>query len=138
MLSSSETLATYKYGSLLDLTLDHRFVQSCRKYCSYKSSTDRVADGTTSFVHLFTGNLVDLQLRESNDHRTIVLPSSLVSPSRNGTMIGSTAAVEPNFSLPHTSTKGSGQGCPSLRASNDHHTMIPPSLLVISSGMGAD
>jgi len=53
MLSSSETLATYKYGSLLDLTLDHRFVQSCRKYCSYKSSTDRVADGTTSFVYLF-------------------------------------------------------------------------------------
>jgi len=30
-------------------------VQSCRKYCSYKSSNDRVADGKSLFVYLFTG-----------------------------------------------------------------------------------
>jgi hypothetical protein len=60
------------------------------------------------------------------------------------------AAVEPNSPLLQTSTKGSGRGCPSLRASSDHsfivgalrarrapdRSLLLPSSLVISQGWG--
>ena len=44
-----------------------------------------------------------------------------------------------NLPTPHTSHKGSGRGFPFLRASNEHiPIMLLLSLLVASSGMGAD
>jgi hypothetical protein len=42
-----------------------------------------------------------------------------------------------NLPTPYTSLKGSGRGCPLLRASSDHVSiMLLPSLLVTSLGMG--
>jgi len=42
-----------------------------------------------------------------------------------------------NLPTPYTSLKGSGRGCPLLRASSDHvSTILLPSLLVTSLGMG--
>jgi hypothetical protein len=95
--------------SLLDRTLDHCSVQSCRKYCSYKSSNDRVVDGTSSIVYLFTGNLVDPRLREAT---VVVLLFECSFQACSCTFPPGVASCDPQ-----------------LRASNDHSTNNGPSKL---------
>ena len=60
----------------------------------------------------------------------LAAPSSLQARSfhspGNGTRVGPTAAVERGPSTSKTSLKGSGQGCPLLRASREHILIVRP------------
>jgi hypothetical protein len=81
--------------------------------------------------HMFEGSLVVPRLRASNEHILIVRvpraegrPGCPSHPSE-AARCASTEDHQPSSSpMLHTSTKGSGRGCPSLRASDEHIPIV--------------